>query len=239
MGGILIAGGGADPNVSAVMDGAARAGVRCVTALTGAVDHPVLQWDLTTDQLLVNGREVLPAAVFLRHDIFDQLASGDTDSGVRALAWYGAVIGWVHAHPDVRILNRGSLLTAVSKASNLMLAKACGLAVPATVVTNDVNWLAGFGASEAVVKPLVDGGYCEPAEQVLANCEAIDGAAAQPAFVQERLVPPELRIYRIGSRWFAFHVESSALDYRTDRNVVLKRMPLEPYGHLIAGAESG
>ena len=45
-----------------------------------------------------------------------------------------------------------------------------------------------------------------------------DGRVAAPAIVQPRLTPPEMRIYAIGGRYFAFNVISPELDYRSTQN---------------------
>jgi glutathione synthase/RimK-type ligase-like ATP-grasp enzyme len=98
----------------------------------------------------------------------------------------------------------------------LKLAQDCGLSVPETLITNDVARLAS--SEESVVKPINGGGYCEPLTEVLERTSLKDGRAAAPAIIQQRLVPPEIRIYAVGDRCFAFNVISSELDYRSTQN---------------------
>jgi len=49
---------------------------------------------------------------------------------------------------------------------------------------------------------------------LLRNVPTIDGAAAAPAIVQEELAPPDVRVFRVGSRYLTYEIESDALDYR-------------------------
>lgn len=234
---LLIAGGEADSNLRAVINGAARRGVPYCTLLTGKNSHPTWGWDLKSDHLLVDGCLLRPSAIFIRYDVFDQLATGDPNAATRAFSWYTAVIGWAKAHPEVRIFNAKGLSHVANKSFNLMLAAASGLAIPDTVVTNDIAWLSAQDADASVVKPVADGGFCQATRDVLMSCETIANAAPQPAFVQERLVPPEVRIYRIGRHWFGFRVESDRLDYRTDRTVGLQPIDLAPHADLIQGLD--
>ena len=60
-----------------------------------------------------------------------------------------------------------------------------------------------------------------------------DGRTAAPAIVQQRLVPPELRLYVVGDRYFAFNVISPELDYRSTQNCRVE--PTEVPSALIAG----
>lgn len=50
------------------------------------------------------------------------------------------------------------------------------------------------------------------------------GAAA--IIAQERLVGPDLRIYRVGTQFFGFHIRSNALDYRTDPQAAVSPAPV-------------
>lgn len=62
---------------------------------------------------------------------------------------------------------------------------------------------------------------------------------AAPAIVQQRLVPPEVRIYVVGDRYFAFNVISPELDYRATQNCRVESIPVpseltEGFGALLA-----
>jgi D-alanine-D-alanine ligase-like ATP-grasp enzyme len=64
--------------------------------------------------------------------------------------------------------------------------------------------------------------------------------AASPAIVQQRLEPPELRVYVVGRRLFGFRVISTELDYRASNQTRVEPEPSLPaaLGHaLLALAE--
>ena len=70
------------------------------------------------------------------------------------------------------------------------------------------------------------GGTGNPAFSTTAK----SGRSAAPAFVQGRMVPPEVRVYGVGMgaerRYVAFRVESDALDYRVDNDSRVVHLPL-------------
>lgn len=213
---LLIVGGDADPNITALLAAAERCGVLCQRLLVGKTSHPSLTWDLSTGQLWLEGEPVQCGAAFVRHDVFTGLQDGQPSSHYRALAWHTAVMGWLAAHPEVFIFNRRNLNQVTNKPLVLKLAHDCGLAVPETLITNDSERLAQYG--EGIVKPINGGSYCEPLVEVLERTPLKEGRAAAPAIIQHRLVPPEIRIYLVGNQYFAFNVISSELDYRATQN---------------------
>jgi hypothetical protein len=184
----------------------------------------VLTWDLTADVLTIDGEVVAPRAVFLRHDVFS------TPSAARAFAWYTTVLSWAMAHRDVRLLNRHHAAHLL-KPQQLLLARECGLHIPATVITNDASRLETM--QDRVVKPVGGGEYTQPLTAALASAPRRDNALAAPAIVQETLVPPELRIYRAGDRFVSFHVVAGTLDYRTDPKARVE--PVKSDRRLVAG----
>lgn len=221
---ILVAGGDADLNLHSLLQELERQRVPHVRLLAGSETHPVLTWDLADDVLTIDGAVVAPRAVFLRHDVFS------TPSATRAFAWYTIVLSWAMAHPAVRLLNRhhaGHLL----KPQQLLLARACGLDIPSTVITNDASTLEAM--QDRVAKPVAGGEYTQPLSTALEAAPRRGNALAAPAIVQETLVPPELRIYRIGTRFVSFHVVANTLDYRTDANARVE--PVKNDRRLISG----
>src|SRR5215216_4463737 len=134
---LLIVGGDADPNITALLAAADRNGVSCQKLLVGKSSHPALTWDLTTEQLWLNGELLRCSAAFVRHDVFTALQDGQPSSHYRALAWHTAVTGWLAAHPDVYIFNRRNLNQVTNKPLVLKLAQECGLSIPQTLITND------------------------------------------------------------------------------------------------------
>jgi glutathione synthase/RimK-type ligase-like ATP-grasp enzyme len=214
---ILVAGGDRDPNLRALVDTLEERGADLRFLQVGAEHHPWIVWDLERDRLLVDGEEIRPRAAFVRHDVFTHLADGRPASSFRAFAWYTAVMGWIAAHEDVRVLNRAALHQTTNKPYVLHLARQAGLAVPATLVTNHLESLEGF-ARPGIVKPVNGGGYCERLDEILAATESREGAAAAPAIVQAELVPPEVRVFGVAGRMLAFSVASDELDYRRSQS---------------------
>ena len=212
---LLIVGGDADPNIAALIAAADRSGVLYQKLLVGKSSHPSFVWDLTTEQLWLDDQPVECSAAFVRHDVFTALRDGQHSSAYRALAWHTALTGWLAAHPEVCIFNRRNLNQVTNKPLVLKLAQESGLAIPQTLITNARERLEDV---EKVVKPINGGGYCEPLEEVLERTPFKDGRAAAPAIIQQRLVQPEVRIYAVADRYFAFNVISSELDYRATQN---------------------
>jgi hypothetical protein len=99
----------------------------------------------------------------------------------------------------------------------LVLARAAGLAIPRTVVTNHAA-TARTAAPDGIAKPVGGGDVTRPLDEALALGRA-DTILAAPALVQERLIAPELRIYVVGDATFAFEVRSPLLDYRASNDV--------------------
>jgi glutathione synthase/RimK-type ligase-like ATP-grasp enzyme len=216
---LLIVGGDADPNITALLSAAERSGVSYQKLLVGKSSHPSLTWQIDTGQLLLDREPLECSAAFVRYDVFTALHDGEASSQYRALAWHTAVTGWLAADPEVYIFNRRNLNQVTNKPLVLKLAQDCGLAIPQTLITNDRESLARFLPEEqGVVKPINGGGYCERLTEVLERTSVKDGRTAAPAIVQQRLVPPEMRIYAVGDRYFAFNVISPELDYRSTQN---------------------
>jgi len=225
-GNVLVAGGDSDPNLFALLNSLARRGVAHETLFVGAHTHPRVTWDLDKDALVVNGAVVRPRAVFIRNDVFTGLASGRPEPFQRALAWYTAIHGWAVAHKDVRITNRASAFQMTNKPHALCLAREAGLEIPSTVVSNDFELLSReLETRPRIAKPVNGGDYTKELSDVLRSAPVLDSSLPAPAIVQEKLVPPEIRVYRVGERFFAYQLVADALDYRTtaDCNVV----PLE------------
>jgi hypothetical protein len=228
---LLIAGGDADPSVESIVARAERRGLETRTLRVGPGTNPSLVWSFDGDRLTIDGEEASPSAVFLRYDVFAHLADGRPETAYRAYAWYTALQGWLLAHPAVRMLNRG-YDRPTNKPFVLHLAASVGLRIPATRITNEVDALEREAAAlgPTIAKPLTGGGYAQPLEELLAGTERRDGRSAAPAFVQQRMVPPEVRVYGLGMgaerRYVAFRVESAALDYRADDDSVVVHLPL-------------
>jgi hypothetical protein len=213
---ILVAGGDTDPNLNALLRCLHDRGIAHEALRVGATTHPRVTWDLQSDILCINGEELRPTAVFLRYDVFTSLAEQRPEPGFRASAWYTTISGWTHAHPDVRMLNRASALRTTNKLHVLALAKEVGLEIPSTLVTNDFDLLTREAeARRLIAKPVNGGDYARELPDVLKIVTHKGGSLPAPSIVQERLLPPEVRVYGIGGRFFAFQLVADALDYRS------------------------
>jgi hypothetical protein len=135
------------------------------------------------------------------------------------------MMSWALAHEDVAFLNRGYGTRHASKLYALHLARRLGLATPESLVTNDLQALDAADGAGWIGKPVTGGEYT----RLLADARADEAwrsrCAAAPAIVQRRLVGPELRVYRVGGRWFAFSLRSEALDYRATAEVRIDATP--------------
>src|SRR5688500_9832373 len=112
---LLIAGGDADPNITALIAAAARSGVSYQQLLVGKSSHPSLAWDVAEGKLLLDDEPLECYAAFVRYDVFTALNDGQASSQHRALAWHTALTGWLATHPEVFIFNRRNLNQVTNK----------------------------------------------------------------------------------------------------------------------------
>ncbi|HEX8691864.1 MAG TPA: hypothetical protein VF746_05565 [Longimicrobium sp.] len=233
---LLVAGGETDPNLLSLLRRARERALPVLPVLAGPQTTPALTWDVQADTLVLDGREVRPAAGFMRYDVFHAMADRRAAVGFRAQAWHTALQGWLLAHDDVRVMNRG-YAGQTNKPFMLRAAAACGLRIPRTLITNHLDALERVeGAAEMIAKPVAGGGYTQLIRDLLAKTPRRDGRSAAPAIVQQRLVVPEVRIYGIGGRFLPFTVISDRLDYRADDATRVEPRDLESIDPgLIAG----
>ncbi|MDH3600538.1 MAG: hypothetical protein OEU26_12960 [Candidatus Tectomicrobia bacterium] len=213
---LLVAGGDADPNLAAVLACLQKRAVPHEALLVGAHSHPRVTWDLDQDVLWINETAYCPSALFIRYDVFTSLAEGRPEPAQRALSWFTTVAGWAFAHPEVRLFNRARAQHATNKLLVLRIAQELGFDIPSTLVSNDLALLSHNLEQRAlVVKPVAGGDYTQELPDVLDTAPVVNGSLPAPAIVQERLVPPEIRVYRIHQRCFAYQLVADALDYRS------------------------
>jgi hypothetical protein len=224
---LYVCGGQSDPNLVRFTKHLSRIGRKFRWVGVGPEQTPSFHWELDRDVLKINGRVASPQAMLLRYDVFSHLADGRPQTAYRAHCWYTSWEGWLLAHPSVGMLNRHhSGMT--NKAAVLHLAKLAGFSTPTTTVTNDLRSARKFEArvgGRAIAKPVVGGEYTQRLQDAADNTSARDDVAAAPALVQRELVPPEVRVYRIGSSYKAFEVTSECLDYRADDRTVVTQLP--------------
>jgi glutathione synthase/RimK-type ligase-like ATP-grasp enzyme len=212
---LLITGGDEDPNLKKLMAAAQRAAQPVYPLFVGRNSHPAIIWEMDSDRFLIDGQPLDCGAAFIRYDIFTALKNGRQAAQYRALAWHTTLSGWLSAHSEIRMFNRRNLRYVTNKPFVLNLAQSFGLKIPDTVITNDFSHLAEFEKKRRlVVKPVNGGGYCQSFDEVRKETELKEKIAAAPAIVQNRLVAPEIRVYAVGKKFFAFEIASEELDYR-------------------------
>jgi hypothetical protein len=180
-----------------------------------------LTWELVEDRLSIDGEAIEPGAVFLRYDVFSHLRDHSAESQRQAGHWYHALLSWVLAHESVAFFNRGYGARHPAKPHVLLLAKSAGLAIPRTVISNDLATLEQLDVGKWVAKPVTGGEYTAVIADVLHEASWRARFADAPTIVQQRLEAPDLRIYRVGDRWFPFTLISAEIDYRASRDVTI------------------
>jgi glutathione synthase/RimK-type ligase-like ATP-grasp enzyme len=96
-----------------------------------------------------------------------------------------------------------------NKLRGLVMAQRAGFLIPETYASNDYNRFQDKAAY--IAKPIAGGA----ATRLLDDGE---NDPRVPVFVQEKLLYPELRIFRAGPHYFGFGIDSKTLDSRDDRN---------------------
>ena len=221
---ILIAGGEADPQLRLLVARAAALGLPHRAVLHREGGGLRLGWDLETDALTLDGEALAPTAAFVRQDVFRFLATKRPIDREDARAWKALLDGWLWAHPAVRLLNRGfAMRDAVSKPLALVWAREAGLAIPRTTIHSDkASAEAALADAPTIYKP-VAGGDMARALEADALGRVSTPWLARPYIFQERLVPPETRVFRVGARLLAYRVEAPTLDYRETRDVTVTK----------------
>jgi glutathione synthase/RimK-type ligase-like ATP-grasp enzyme len=224
---LLIAGGESDPNLHALAEAAAAMGQPWLDARVPVGVSPPFHWDLDApDALLPWGDVQRPSAAFIRQDVFAALNDPRAVVSQRALGWYAAVDGWLLAHPEVRVLNQHIRPVAFNKPAALLRARAAGLRIPPTWVSNDVARLRARQGQPSIAKPVAGGGLCQTLDEALAGVDV--ALSAMPALIQPRLVAPELRVFVMGEQTLAFEVSSPSLDYRAEQDAEITTVPIPP-----------
>ena len=238
---LLIAGGLGDPSLHALAEAAQALGRPWVDLRVPTGSSPPFHWDLDTDPAPPGpgtasrlippwGDGPLPRGAFIRQYVFAALDDRRPEVGTRALGWYAAVQGWLLAHPEVALFNRDITPVPFNKPAALLRARAVGLPVPPTWVSNDASRLGQRLSEACIAKPVAGGGLCQTLDEALRDApRPAQGQApflAMPALVQPRLVAPELRIFVIGAQTFAFEVRSPSLDYRALQDADVQAVPV-------------
>lgn len=238
---ILLAGGALDPHLTRALRRAEARGITARGLLVGPETWPTLTLGVPDGALTLDGEALRPRALWVRHDVFAALADPRPAVAARALDWYEALLGFAALNPGVNVLNRGALGRRVNKIAALGLAARLGLRAPKGVVTNDLRASRARTGEALVAKPLRGGGLCVSLQDALGEQDADARAAPSPAFVQERLHGPELRVTLVGGRAFTFQIHTAALDHRATPDAPFERVhdpPVEVLGPLFALARA-
>jgi glutathione synthase/RimK-type ligase-like ATP-grasp enzyme len=229
---LLIAGGSLDPNLRALVRAADLGDHPWIDLRHTAAGSPRFHWRLG-DVRLPFGDGRPPVGAFIRQDVFGSMADPRPEVARRAHSWFVAVHGWLLAHPHVRLFNRHIDAAAHNKPAALLRARACGLRIPDTWLTDDAEWLRERrAAGPSIVKPVAGGGLCQTLDDGLAGVTT--DFTAMPALVQRRLVAPEFRIFVIGDDRFAFEVISPSLDYRELQDAEIRAVTVPPEADALA-----
>lgn len=235
---LLIAGGLADPSLHALAEAARALGRRWVDLRVPSGSSPPFHWDLEADPAQTGrgatvppwGDGLVPGGAFIRQDVFAALDDPRPEVSTRALGWFAAVQGWLLAHPEVRLFNRDITPVPFNKPAALLRARAAGLPVPPTWVSNDASRLLPRLTEASIAKPVAGGGLCQTLDEALHDAprtaQGQPAFLAMPALVQPRLVAPELRIFAVGGQTFAFEVRSPSLDYRAQQDADVSAVPV-------------
>jgi hypothetical protein len=160
----------------------------------------------------LNDRELQVTSCFVRHDVFLAQQTNTLADSRGALNWYHAVHDWALSRNHVRMLNRYSRSTDVGKYGVLLKARAVGLQVPDTVIT---NMFSDSCRNTHIRKPVAGG-------ELTILLDDNPGIWQYPYFVQHRLYRPEMRVYRIGNTMRAFEIHSTEVDYRRTHQVDIR-----------------
>ena len=217
---LLIVGGESDPNTRRVADQAAIRGVdfAIVDTDTGAAEQ--IQWSFSEPSLLIGSQRFVPESLFLRHNVFSPDGGPAPPPSGNSTSTHHIMREYAQAWPNIRILNRRVLGHANSKSANLALATQFGFDVPdSVVVTASAPVPVGFDTEHAIAKPLFGGAHAQHADEFLTAARQTPSLA--PQFLQRRLNGHNVRVFVVGGKTLAFHIDSDRLDYREERaNVV-------------------
>jgi hypothetical protein len=213
---LLIAGGEADPQLRRMIDRAQARDLPLQTILHKDGGGLRLEWEVTSGELRADDVAILPTGAFVRQDVFRFLQTKKQIDRDDARSWKVMLDGWLWSHPEIRLFNRNfAMKDAVNKPLALVWAREAGLLVPNTVLHSSVAVAeAALSRAPVVYKPVGGGDMCRELEAEALG--RVSGAhLPRPYIFQEKLVAPEIRVFRVGEEFFAFRIDADALDYRT------------------------
>ena len=209
----LIFGGSHDFNIKALVKQLANKKVEHFPILLAEDKIPGIVWDLMSNKLLIDNQSISPSAVFLRNDVFNSVKFNSSTS----YTWFKTLKEWAFTQEHVSVFNQQYI--GMNKSYNLMLAKKIGFNIPYTIITNQTQLFNRLEhPKEHIIKPVIGGQYTISLEKFMTAEKNKKEKHSPLMYLQNRLLQPEMRIFGIGTRFFAFHVISDQLDYRVDTN---------------------
>jgi hypothetical protein len=226
---VLVFGGEKDFNIIRLIKHCFSQDIPAEIVLIGKTGVPSARYDFQNNDLLIDNKKIIASSAFIRYDVFEYLESNDDNDQVIASNWHELLTGWLLANPHIKIFNRNfSKKSEANKFKTLLIAKSLDIKIAETHITNNYEFLQTLPQSqEYIYKPLQGGAYTEifdRAELDKFNVRLYD----YPLIVQEKLIMPELRVFRIDDKCFGFLVNSDYLDYRLDKNAKLELVELKP-----------
>ncbi|MCO8125509.1 hypothetical protein NHH03_27470 [Stieleria sp. TO1_6] len=217
---LLVVGGQSDPNTCRLVDQAHLRGVDYFFWDTDRPDARHIAWDFQSPAIDLGDATVEPEALFLRYNVF----AGDPVQNHAAL---DVAESFALAWPQLRLLNRETTGDANNKSRNLMLARQLGFVIPETVVLGQLSPLATMpNPDRKIIKPLAGGDHAAIVSDICNDADRL--CSLVPQFVQEKLDGENIRVFSIGGQLFAFHLQTTEIDYRTDEAVEVHSMPVPP-----------
>lgn len=210
---LVIVGGESDPNTQRIVDQAHLRGLDYLFWDTDRCEACQIAWDLHQPHIDFGDERITPSAMFLRYNVFD----GDA---ARNHAAFDVAESFALAWPSIRLLNRRTAGDANNKSRNLARARVCGFEIPETTVLGDLTPLETVPAPQSkIIKPLAGGDHAFVVSDVIGDRSRLE--SLPPQFVQEKLDGENIRVFSIAGELFAFHLQTTEIDYRTDHNVAI------------------
>lgn len=221
---VLIFGGDKDFNVTRFLNRiSSTSDIEIIPCIFGQSGDPSFTYDLQNKGLYINNKEIKVDSVFLRYDVFSFLDTGDEEMQRKSSAFYTAFLAWLNDQEKVKVLNKNYYKSSrTNKITALKLAQEHGFAVPETYVSNDMSMLEEkLNSKKYIYKELEGGSYTEEIkkDQLDSNLKP---KADYPFFIQEKLIQPEIRVFRVVDSYFSFKMISDSLDYRANNNVKIE-----------------
>lgn len=218
---LLIVGGSKDHNCNRMAETARSNGVAYRQYFTD-IDIPAVSWEFDENILRINGEAFYPSEtmLFTRYDVFSvREPNAHPNQQIRNSNWYSTIKGWALANPEVAVLNRGNENMEVSKPRVLGRAKELGFDVPKSWITNDFN---AFASKDNYIAKPVSGG----AHTVLLSDLVREHGEKTPSpyIIQEKMIYPEMRLFRAGSEYFGISINNETLDSREGKNLKMEEV---------------